>query len=164
MEALGLAFANKLETSDNKALRIIAKLHLPLTRKKASATRKVVASTDNLVIGNTYVMDTDVHNAYFGLTTDATAFENLIKDDLGKIITNTVRENGIKGDEFTIDGTYYENEEHGASKKELKNSGGKVASAVNIISGPNKGKRAIIVHHADLDNTAEVTKSLYEIS
>ncbi len=163
MEALGLAFANKLETADNKALRIMAKLHLP-SKKKANATRKAVTSTDNLMIGATYILDADVHNAYFGLTTDHGAFENMIQDDLGKVIANTSREHGVKGDEFIIDGTYYENEEKGASKSEMKNAGGKVASAVTINAGPNKGKKAIIVHHIDLDNTVEIVKNLFEIS
>lgn len=163
MEALGLAFANKLESADNKALRIMAKLHLP-SKKKASATRKAVTSTDNLMIGTTYILDTDVHSAYFGLTTDHGAFESMIQDDLGKVIANTSRDHGVKGDEFTIDATYYENEENGASKLEMKNAGGKVASAISIVAGPNKGKKAIIVHHVDLDNTVEIIKNIYEIS
>lgn len=166
MEALGLAFANKLETADNKALRIIAKLHLPLTKKKASATRKIVTATEKLMIGKTYVMDADIHNAYFGMTSDDNSFADLIKKDLGAVISETgsQRENGIKGDEFVIDGTYYENEENGASKKELKNAGDKVASAIKITAGPNKGKKAIIVHHVDLDNTVGIIKNIYEIS
>lgn len=163
MEALGLAFANKLEAADNKALKILAKLHLP-SKKLANATRKAVTNTEMLMIGKTYILDTDVRTAYFGLTTDDNAFESAIQKDLGTVIASTSRDHGIKGDEFTIDATYYENEEHGASKTEMANAGGKVASAISIVAGPNKGKKAIIVHHADLENTIEVIKNIYEIS
>lgn len=41
LEALGLAFANKLDLADNKALRVIAKLYLP-TKKKALCVRTLV--------------------------------------------------------------------------------------------------------------------------
>ena len=162
IEALGLAFANKLDLADNRALRIMAKLHLP-SKKKANATRKPVLHTDALTIGETYVMGADVHSAYFGLTNKPKDFEGLIKDDLSNIIRGTSRDNAIKGDEFVIDATYYEDVDD-ISKEPLANAGGKVASAVRIIAGPNKDKQAIIIHHKDLENSGEIIKNLYEIS
>ena len=42
--------------------------------------------------------------------------------------------------------------------------GTKVASAVSIFAGPNKGKRAIIIHHKDLENTEDIIKEINEIS
>jgi len=166
IEALELAFSNKLDSADNKALRLIAKLHLPSSKKKANATRNQIKTANELIIDKdkTYVIDSDIHGAYFGLTDNKSKFESLMTDDLGVIIANEERENGIKGDEFKIVATYYENEESGASKVELKSSGEKVASAVDIIAGPNKGKSAIIIHHKDLDNTLDILKEIYEIS
>jgi len=164
LEALGLAFANKLDLVDNRALRIIAKLHLP-TKKKALCIRKQITDAKNLNIGKNYILDGDIHNAYFGLTDDEKIFKSLIRNDLGYVISNTTRENGIKGDEFVIEASYYENEEEaGANRKEQESKGEKIASAINIIEGPNKGKRGIIIHHKELDNTSEIIKLISEIS
>jgi len=163
LEALGLAFANKLDTSDNKALKMLAKLHLP-TKKKALAIRKKIKTEEDLEIGKTYVLDSDIHNSYFGLTDDEKMFSSLIRNDLGFIVSNTQRENGIKGDEFVIEATYYEEGENGASKASKTNEGKKIASAVNIVDGPNKGKKGIIIHHKDLDNTLDIIKLIYEIN
>lgn len=163
IEALGLAFANKLDTADNKALRIMAKLHLPSSKKKANAIRTAVTDTAELKIGNTYILDADIHNAYFGLTDDVSSFDELITKDLGEVIGNTNRDHGVKGDEFKIDATYYEDESY-VSNDELDQSGAKVASVISITAGPNKGKKAVVVHHGDLENTIEIIKNLYEIS
>ena len=166
LEALSLAFANKLDTADNKALKTFAKLHLP-TDKTAKAIRKKIADTAALIIGKTYVLDADVHSSYFGLTSNEGDFKKLIQKDLATIIGETGgnRQNGIKNDEFVIEGTYYADEESGgAATVENSKAGDKIASAINIVSGPNKGKKAIICHHADLDNTLDIVKNLYEIS
>lgn len=163
IEALALAFSNKLDQADNKALKIMAKLHLPSSKKKATAIRKAVTTTEDMNIGSTYTLDTDLHNAYFSLTDDMKEFDQFIRCDLGHVIANSQRENGIKGDEFIIEATYYENEDSGASKVEIQGSGDKVASVVSIIAGPNKGKKAIIAHHKDLEDTAEIIKNLYEL-
>jgi len=163
LEALGLAFANKLDASDNKALKVMAKLHLP-TKKKALAIRKLIKTAEDLNIGKTYVLDQDVHDAYFGLTEDEKMFGSLIRNDLGFVISTTGRTNGIKGDEFVIEATYYEDEENGASKTALTSKGVKVASAIKIVDGPNKGYQGIMIHHKDLDKTLEITKIIYEIN
>src|SRR3989344_3616128 len=133
-EALSLAFSNKLDATDNKALRAIAKLHLPSSKKKGAATRKPVADISELIIGNTYVLDVDTHNAYFGVNDDLLQFEKLTQSSLGSVIAGTTREDGIKGDEFVIDALYFEDESSGASKIEMQNSGVKVASAIKFIT------------------------------
>lgn len=163
IEALGLAFSNKLDPSDSKALKMMAKLHLP-TKKKAAAQRTIVADIANLIIKNSYILDADVHNAYFGLTDDFDQMQSLVQDDLGTVIGNTNRENGVKGDEFTIEATYYENDEGGAVNYEQTQSGAKVASVIHITGGPNKGKKAIMVHHKDLEDTADIIQNIYEVT
>ena len=50
-----------------------------------------------------------------------------------------------------------------SSKTEIKNAGSKIGSAIKITSGPNKGKYGFIMHHIDLDNTANIINSIYEI-
>jgi len=165
MDALALAFANKLEPADNKALKVMAKLHLPSSKKKANAQRKALSTTEDLEIGKTYVFDADIHNAYFGLSKDDNAVMEMVQKDLGGVISEYTRESAVKGDEFIITSTYYENEDGGASAIVMPaTSGAKIASVINIVAGPNKGNKAVIVHHKDLENTADVIKSVYEIS
>ena len=163
-EALSLAFSNKLDAVDAKALRAIAKLHLPASKRKGAATRKSVPSINDLSIGNTYVLDCDTHNAYFGVTDDPAQFEKTLQSSLGDVIGNNSREDGIKGDEFNIEALYFEDVSAGASNVEVKNAGAKVASAIRFIAGPNKGKQAVICHHQDIENSAAIIQSLYEIS
>ncbi len=164
MDALSLAFTNKLDATDNKALRAIAKLHLPSSKKKGAATRKPITDISELTISSTYILDVDTHNAYFGVTDDPVQFEKLMQSDLGAVIASSTREDGIKGDEFVIDALYFEDESAGASKVELQSSGVKVASAIKFIAGPNKGKQAVMVHHQDLEDSAKIIQNLYEIS
>ena len=166
MEALGLAFANKLDSSDNKALKLIAKLHLPQSKKKASATRKKITSQAELLIGKTYVIDADLQNVYIAITTSQPRFEETMAKDLGAIITEAgdEKDSAIKGDEFTIEACYYEETEEGATKIELDTAGAKVASAIKITAGPNKGKCGIILHHEELGNSIEILNNIFEIS
>lgn len=164
IDALSLAFSNKLDIADNKALKTMARLHLPSSKKKANAIRKPVLTTEDLIIGNTYVMEADLNGAYFHLTSDMKEFEQFTENDLGDVIANSSRETGIKGDEFQVEATYYAEAEKGASKVELQGEGDKAASIVSIIGGPNKGKKAVIVHHKDIENTADIIKGIYEIS
>jgi len=164
LEALSLAFSNKLDMTDNKALRAIAKLHLPSSKKKGNATRKPVASVNDLTIGNTYVLDNDTHNAYLGITDDHNSFERTLQSDLGSVIANNSREDGIKGDEFVVNALFFEDVSAGASNTEVKNAGAKVASAITFVSGPNKGKQAVICHHQDIENSIAIIQSLCEIS
>ena len=169
IEALSLAFSNKLDPADNKALKIIAKLHLPASKKKGNAVRTPLSSLEDMNIGGTYGINADLHNAYFGMTDDEQAFQKLIQDGLGTVISNTARENAVKGDEFVIEATYYENpneesEFSPALKTATAKAGGKVASVVGFTAGVNKGKKAIIIHHKDLEDTADIINSLYEIN
>lgn len=166
MEALGLAFSNKLETADNKALKMVAKLHLPQSKKKANMVRTAISLPEELVIGSNYVFEADMQNIYIAVTTKTADFDALVTNGLGEVITQGAenKENAIKGDEFVIDSTYYEEEEEGASKVELDSSGAKVASAIKIVSGPNKGKMGIIIHHPDLGNSMETLKNISKLS
>jgi MoxR-like ATPase len=165
MEALSLAFANKLEISDNKALKLMAKLHLPSSIRKANAKRTKITTEEELQIGKTYVMDGDAQGTYLAVTKEDTTLEKTIEKDLGSVISmiGDTRENAIKGDEFTIEATYYAEEENGASKVEKTGLGSKAASAINIVAGPNKGKYAIILHHVLLGDSIEIIKNISKI-
>ena len=77
-EALGLAFSNKLETCDKNALKSMARLHLPSSKKKATATREEVKDIEELKIGGMYIMDTDIHDAYFGIQDDQEKYEEMM--------------------------------------------------------------------------------------
>lgn len=163
MEALGLAFANKLDSADNKALKTMARLHLPSSKKKASAVRTPVTNIEDLTIGNTYVMENDMHNTYFSMTDDESTFNTTIEQPISDIVHQSQMENCVKGDEFVIDGTFYEDKDDSVSKTPLTNVGKKVASAISIVAGPNKGKKAVIVHHKMVGKTADIIQNLYEI-
>jgi hypothetical protein len=108
-------------------------------------------------------MDADMHNAYFALTDDANQFAQLDQTGIVDIINGCNKENSVKGDEFVIEGTFYENKDDGASKTDLTDKGDKVASAIAITGGPNKGKKAIIVHHKLVGETAKIINSIYEV-
>ena len=160
MESLLLAFGNKLEAEDKSSLKTTARLYLP-TKKKANATRTAVTSADKLEIGATYVMEKDIHNAYFAITSDKDAYEKLASGEITEVLQYT-REDAIKNDEFQIEAFFWENQDE-SSKTELRNVGCKIVSAIKIISGPNKGKYGFIAHHADIENTADIIKSISEI-
>jgi len=164
MEALSLAFSNKLDNTDKTSIRSLARLHLPASKNKATATRKQVTNISDLCIGGQYVLDADTHAVYLGMTDDQNQFDSLIKSSLGTVISGSSKEDGIKGDEFIIESMFFENESSGASKIEPKNSGAKVASAIKFVAGQNKNKFAIITHHRDLENSDEIIKNLYELS
>jgi len=81
---------------------------------------------------------------------------------------NPTKEPAIKGDEFTVHGTYYTDLKE-VSKVEETNAGAKMGSVIQITGGPNKDKWAIIIHSQDLDNacnthTADIIKHIHEIS
>jgi hypothetical protein len=120
-----------------------------------------VANISELAIGGQYVIDADLSSVYLGLTDDQNCLEELMKSNLGTVISGASKDDAIKGDEFTIAGMYFE-DESSPSKIDLKTSGSKVASIIKIISGQNKNKMAVITHHKDL-NSDEITKNIYEI-
>lgn len=160
-EALGLAFSNKLDTADKNALKSMARLHLPSSKTKGNATREPIKNIDDLRIGMTCIFDEDVHNAYFALSNKKENYENMVTGDISEIIA-AGKEDAIKGDEFQIEAFFWENQDE-SSKTELTGVGSRIGSAIKIISGPNKGKYGFIMHHADLDNTAEIINSILEI-
>ena len=161
VEALGIAFSNKLDTADKNALRSMARLHLPSSKKKAGAAREIVKSIEELQIGGTYVMAEDVHNAYFGIQDNKGAYDTMVSGEITDVI-GAGRENAIKGDEFQIEAFFWEEQDE-STKAEIKGVGSKMASAIKIIAGPNKGKFGFIMHHKDLDDTANIINSINEI-
>ncbi len=160
MESLLLAFGNKLEKEDKSSLKTTARLYLP-SKKKANATRTEVTSIDKLEINATYVMEKDIHNAYFAVTQDKDLYEKMINGEISEVI-GAGRVDAIKGDEFMIEAFFWENQDE-SSRTELRNVGSKIASAIKIINGPNKGKYGFCMHHADLDQTASIIQSISEI-
>ena len=160
MESLLLAFGNKLEPEDKSSLKTTARLYLP-TKKKANATRTEVTSIDKLEINATYVMEKDIHNAYFAMTSDKDAYEKMINGEISEVI-GAGRVDAIKNDEFQIEAFFWEKQDE-SSRTELRNVGSKIASAIKIIAGPNKGKYGFCMHHAELDSTSEIIKSMSEI-
>lgn len=163
IEALQLGFANKLDTTDRKAVGAMAKLHLPASKKKGLAQRNKITTPQELKINSKYILDTDTHNAYFGLTKDKTTIEKMEKANLGEVIAEFGRDTGIKGDEFTIEATFYEGSD-GAEKTEQTNMGEKVGSIISFCTGSQKGKKAVILHHKDIEESIKIIESLYEIS
>lgn len=161
-DALLLAFGNKLATADKVALKGMARLHLPTSKSKANTIREEVKTISELQIGATYIFDADIRDAYFRLSSDEKQYADNIAGDISNILGDEKRESAIKGDEFMIEAFFWEEQDE-SSKTELKGVGEKVCSAVKIISGPNKGKMGFIAHHKDLENSADVIKSIYEI-
>lgn len=162
IEALGLAFANKLDSSDNKALKIMAKLHLP-TKKLAKAIRKAIENIKDLEIGKTYVMKSDTQNAYCCLSNNQEYFKEQINNDIGNLIENNPKSNAIKDEEFIIDSTFY-SDQKGKTDKNNTEAGDKLASVITITTGPNKDYRAVILHHKQLNESHTIIKEIYEIS
>lgn len=160
MDSLLLAFGNKLEKEDKSSLKTTARLYLP-TKKKANATRAEITSIDKMEIGATYIFDKDVHNGYFAMTSDKDAYEQMINGSISDVI-GSGRSDAIKNDEFQIEAFFWENQEE-SSKTELRNVGSRIASAIKIIAGPNKGKCGFIMHHAELESTADIIKNIQEI-
>ena len=163
IEALALAFANKLDKADMKAIKSLAKLHLPTTKKAANSTKVKVNNASELVIGNQYVIDADRNNAYFGLTDNEVKIRWLQNQNLGEIIANTKRESAIKGDEFIIEGLFYEDAEEGVERTERDDEGDKLGSLVKFVTGANKDKRAVLIHHKDLEDSIKLLDNLYEV-
>jgi len=166
LEALSLAFANKLDRSDTKALMTTAKLHLPNNRKKAMATRKPVATANDIAIGKVYVMNNDMQNVFIGMIDKPTEISEWKKTNIGTIVANTQKENAIKNEEFKVVATYYENaiEPTCASETENTTLGDKIGSLIQFVEGTNKGKTSIILHHPKIGDSNKIVENISEIS
>jgi MoxR-like ATPase len=166
IEAFAHAFANKLEETDSKAVKAMARLQLPSSKKAANATRTKVSHINNISIGKKYVIDQDMHSIYFGPTKEAGELSNMETSDLATLLStlSTNREDAVKNDEFEVSATFYENTTGSAEKVELLTAGDRIASLVKFTVGGNKGKTALIVHHKELDNSDVIIDQLYEIS
>ena len=164
MEAFALAFANKLDATDNKALMTTARLHLPTTKKKAMATRKEVKQPNEITIGKTYVMSSDMQGVYIGMSDDKKIIDEWKQLGLGDIIGNMTKESALKNEEFKVVATFYENATVGASEKEETSLGDKIASMIEFSEGCNKGKTSIIIHHPQIGDSGKIVKNIAEIS
>ena len=160
IEALKLGFSNKLETDESKALLLIAKLHLPLSSKKANEKRITLSTQEDFIIGKSYKINENVENAYECMYEYENEFKELIKKDLATIIEESQvrKENAIKNDTFRVTSTYYENTEEGSVTEERRDEGEKLASVIEITGGKNKGKRCIILHHPEIKNTMNIVE------
>ncbi|MEK6882672.1 MAG: AAA family ATPase, partial [Nanoarchaeota archaeon] len=96
IEALCLAFANKLDNTSNKALRTMAKLHLPMNKKQANTKRTKIDQINQIKTGNEYIIDADMQNTYFGITEDKTKIAEILQGnkELLEIIKESDKENG----------------------------------------------------------------------
>jgi cobaltochelatase CobS len=166
MEAVTMGFANKLEPADSAAFKTYATLYVPSSRAKAKAVRVPVTDTNQFEIGKKYVLNADLQSCYFGLDKYTIAgFKEIQAKGLADIIMEKSQENGIKGDEFMVVTTYYENE-NASSDKNLDTAiaGQKTGSAIKIIGGPNKGKKAVIIHNSGVQDATELLATVFEIS
>ena len=162
-EALMHGFANKLDSEDRETMRAMGRLHLPTSKTKGSAQRVKLAGTSDIKIGNRYVLGADYHNAYFGLTKDTTQITIMEKSNLGEVIANFEREAGVKDDEFQVDAIFYEDAPEVPAKSARTDAGMPAASIVTFVTGNQKGKKAVMLHHADLEDTIKIIANLYEI-
>ena len=163
IDAIALAFSNKLDSSDNKAIQTLAKIHLPSTKQQALSTRVAVKSVDELTIGQNYIIDADLHETYYNVTKVKKDIETLEKENLGTILTTTSKQGAVKGDQFKIKGFYYENATKGAETKEKTNLGKKAASLIKFSSGSLKGQTGVILHHKDLGDSIKIIPKLYTL-
>ena len=161
IEALSLAFSNKLDQIENKALRAMAKLHLPSNKAK-NIPRMKINQPDEIMIGRRYMIDSDLRGIYFGVTDQKQTVDEWASGDLGAIIQNATKEDAVRGDEFQVEKIYFE-KENIASDKEIVDAGSKVASIVTFTNGLSKGKSGILLHHAELGDSLKTLECLYEI-
>lgn len=152
IEALGLAFANKLDSADAKALKMMAKLHLPSDKPKVAKAITPIKSEDEFVIGNTYMMTADLHNTYTGLATDEPTKNAYRNATVKAVIQATGTVNAIKGEEFVVDGFFFENGS-GIHPMDKENTGLRMATAITFTSGPNKNNSAVILHSDEIHST-----------
>ena len=165
LEALALAFSNKLDRVDNNTVKTAARLFLPST-KKNTKTQTHITDVHELQIGSHYGFDADLQHTYLALTDQEDEYNTLINNhDISDILDTSVKEHAVKGDEFTIDATYYERLDGSASRIECFDEGTKVASAITITSGAHSGKHAIILHHPDFTKTTgtDTTKHIVKL-
>lgn len=162
MDAIAYAFANKLNSFESKAMKSLGRLHLPTATKTTGKIKTAVQSIENLIIGGNYTFEEDCKEALLSLQKEED-FNKTTENDLGEIISTQTKSDAIKNDGFTICGCYFE-EEDTISITEKADKGAKVASIIKFTQGKNKNKKAIILHHEDLEDSLEIIKSIYAIS
>jgi len=166
IQAVQMGFSNKLEPTDSKAFQTYATLHVPSSRQKAKATRTAMTDTNAFEIGKKYILDADMQKCYFGLEKyTISEFDALKKKGLLEIVTEKDQDNGIKGDEFKVTATFYENEVQASEKDlDMTQAGQKTGSAITITAGANKGKKAIIIHNQGIQDATELLATIFQIS
>jgi MoxR-like ATPase len=164
LEALNHAFANKLEPADNKAIRLLAKLHLPIpgTKKQKTIKTTQINSVNDFKIGNTYLVNADINNVIFKLTKNTPANQTKINELNSNGLAATINYNSStilnKNEKFKIHQTFYQDGE-GAEKIETSEKGNKLASIIEITKGKNKGNVGIFLH-----NGPEILNNIHEIN
>src|SRR3989344_3629827 len=68
IQALSFAFANKLESGDSKAIKSLAKLHLPSVKTEGKINKTKIKDISALDIGKEYEFDADMQEAYNRIT------------------------------------------------------------------------------------------------
>jgi hypothetical protein len=158
MDAFSLGFANKLEGSDCKAVKSLAKLQLPQNKKKANQIREKITNTNELIIGSRYVLNADMDGVFYGITKDHKTIEN---KEINDVIISSNREMGVTNDEFEVVATYYENSPTvGPDTAERTDVGEKVASHIVFTEGAHKGNRAVIFHTDDIEGSKEIITNI----
>lgn len=153
VEAISLAFANKLEKADTKAVISTAQLHLPKNEKKMQK-RKKVKKLEEIEIGKTYIIETDVHNAYYMPTSDLNTLRNT---KFSTIVMTEEKEAANREEEFKVVGLIYDNKETMSEQKET-DKGSVIALVVE--TGETTKKYSTMIISPTIPESMEIIKNL----
>ena len=115
-----------------------------------------------LSIGGEYRIKTDFKNIYLGVTEkNPTNIETYKKGTPGQIIKdNAPFDTAVRGDEFVIIGFYNEGSRGADVVGNMPQD--RIASMIEFTAGSNKGKIAVMLHHAAMDGTDAIFQHLDE--
>ena len=161
-ESLMLAFANKLDPADRSAMKHMASLQLPRIKKPKTGIVRPATDAKMLSIGGEYRIKTDFKNIYLGVTEkNPTNIETYKKGTPGQIIKdNAPFDTAVRGDEFVIIGFYNEGSRGADVVGNMPQD--RIASMIEFTAGSNKGKIAVMLHHAAMDGTDAIFQHLDE--
>lgn len=164
IQALSFAFANKLESGDSKAIKSLAKLHLPSVKTEGKINKTKIKDISALDIGKEYEFDADMQEAYNRITDAGKTqeCESLETEGFGTLI-NGQSENAIKNDRFIIEGFYYE-EGDGVDMQKTDKKGNILGSLISFTKGANKKKKAVLTHNENFGDSIQVLDHLHEIT
>ena len=151
IEALMVAFANKLDGVDTKALKQLARLHLPMGSKKATGKLTKIKTKADIDIKKEYNVDADLKDVYMTIRekTDE-ELNKLAAAPLATIYNKNTLESAVKEETFVVLGLYEANS-IGANLKGKVTGEDYIASLVEFTSGPRLGKIAIMLHMLNTD-------------